>query len=596
VRRAGIRRPRPRSRRGLVLPGLLLAALAAPVGPGPGDPAAATAAVAVAAATPAATRVETPVASSSPITDVVESLVRVYVPLPASAGAHPAACDWLSYLRYRSASGPAASASADRVLVAQPGVYENAGAFDSVARNTVSAAARQGSHIEFWALSRRSNCLEDATGLQAAAAAHDPSVAIGYYYGGASVSGHAFAGFLSSGQTAWLAQVGIAQTVQDEYDLLAEELPGQALRKQKVLCGGHSLGGTITAFFADWDFAGQPGYQQCAGYFALDTSIATSLSSLNGAPSASDLGLSGLAYPIVQAGLNSGLISSYASLPAVLNPETMNLLGIAGVAADVAPNGQSGLAAAIPSSDTNVTLTERLLLSQNLGVFLTGSPAPADFRLTNDAALGSLLDDNSQPLAFLETACGFFDGGPLADKDFPLPSNVASVPGLGSLAGTLLGGSLKAIPSQPHGPLYTWDDYNRIPASGTGYVSSGAGRPYTAAADEVTSIRELARSLGEQPLEFTEQYFPTKLLTDISLSSAPDIASHLLYPGGTSANPVINLLAGSGLVVASGNPPPGPTVVAPGYHHLDVLTAAPQQNDGQAEPISAALAGFAIAP
>lgn len=69
-----------------------------------------------------ADRSETPVASGSPVTDVSESVVRVKVPLPASAGPHPQACDWLPYLRFRHKDGPAASADADKILVAQPGM------------------------------------------------------------------------------------------------------------------------------------------------------------------------------------------------------------------------------------------------------------------------------------------------------------------------------------------------------------------------------------------------------------------------------------------------------------------------------------------
>ena len=49
-----------------------------------------------------------------PADGVTESVVRVKVPLPSSFGARPAACDWLSYLRYRSAGGPEASVDADR--------------------------------------------------------------------------------------------------------------------------------------------------------------------------------------------------------------------------------------------------------------------------------------------------------------------------------------------------------------------------------------------------------------------------------------------------------------------------------------------------
>ena len=223
-------------------------------------PAAPPADAAVRAAGAAPARVETPVSTSSPITDVVETVVRVRLPLPASAGPHPAACDWLSYLRYRDRDGPDSAAQADRILVAQPGILEGAGAFDSVARNTVVQAARLGEHIEFWALDRRSNCLEDHTGVAAAVAAGDYRVAVDYYYRHATVGGHRFAGYLGNDQITWLQHIGLDQTLQDEYDLLVAELPDQRVRADKVLCGGHSLGGVLTGLFAVHDFDGQAGY------------------------------------------------------------------------------------------------------------------------------------------------------------------------------------------------------------------------------------------------------------------------------------------------------------------------------------------------
>lgn len=120
------------------------------------------------------------------------------------------------------------------------------------------------------------------------------------------------------------------------------------------------------------------------------------------------------------------------------------------------------------------------------------------------------------------------------------------------------------------------------------------GQPFTAAADEVTDIHELARSFAEQPLDFTEWYFPTKLATDIYQAGEPQIADHLKYPDGITANPAINLLGSEGLVLRNGTPPNGTTVVAPHYHHLDVLTASPDQNSGRPELISENLAAFAL--
>lgn len=550
---------------------------------------------AVPAPAAAADRTETTVASSSPITNVVESVVQVRVPLPASVGPHPAACDWLSYLRFRDSNGPARAADADRILVAQPGILEGAGAFDSVARNTITQAAQQGKHIEFWALDRRSNCLEDHTGRDAGLAARDIHLAIDYYYRNRPAGGKTFAGFLDNSQLGWLGKVGLEQTVRDQYDLLLAELPDPVLRRQKVLCGGHSLGGILTGFFAVWDFDGNhattadAGYRQCGGYFALDTSISTSLGDLTGGGTVIEN--PGLTYLATQAGLDTGLLTRSLSLPVLINAETMNLLGIAGLAAEVAPGAESDLARSLPSS-LNIDTTQRVLFSKDLLTFLAGTPTTKDFRLTNEAVLGALLDDHSQPLAFLETSVGFFDGGPIVDKDFPLPQELKNVPGLEGLSAQL-GVEPMAIPDQPHGPLYTWRNFNRIGAPDDPVYKRRNGEPFTNAGKEVTDIQELARSFAEHPLDFTEQYFPTKLMTDIFQSDAPQVSEDAVHEEGLAANPTIRLLAGDSFT----NPPSASsteTLVMPGYQHLDVLTAAPRQNNGRTEQVAVNLARFAV--
>ncbi|MGI5452245.1 hypothetical protein ACQEWB_03460 [Streptomyces sp. CA-249302] len=532
-------------------------------------------------------RAETPVGAAGGVT---ESVVRVKVPLPASFGARPAACDWLSYLRYRSSDGPAASADADRILVAQPGILEGAGAFDSVARNTVARAAEQGVHIEFWALDRRSNCLEDHTGVDSG----DQHTAVDYYYRGKQVAGRTFAGFVGNDQLGWMAKLGIQQTVRDQYDLLTAELPDQGLRKRKVLCGGHSLGGVVTGYFATADFDGDPattadaGYNQCAGYFALDTTVSTSLADLSGSiPDDTNLPDVGLGYGVVQAGLDSGVLPRSLSAPVLLNPETMTLLAIAGVGAVQNVNGESDLPSYLPAN-TNIEATNRFLFSKDAATFLTGTPAVKDFRLTNAAVLGALLDDNSVPLAFLQSSVGFFDGGPITDKNFPATNGSSGQP-------ALFGIRYKAIPAEPHGPLYTWRNYDRVGAADDPGYRSSDGTPFTNAGEEVTDIEELARSLARQPLDFTEQYFPTKLVTDIELATSPQVKQLVVHPDGLTANPTLTVLAGDGLL-AGRIPADLHPVVADGYQHLDVLTAAPVQNNGQPEPVSTNLARFARAP
>ena len=56
-------------------------------------------------------------------------------------------------------------------------------------------------------------------------------------------------------------------------------------------------------------------------------------------PSQHSLGIEGLTYAATQLLLDRGALTRVAALPALINPETMNSLGIAGLAADVAPSG-----------------------------------------------------------------------------------------------------------------------------------------------------------------------------------------------------------------------------------------------------------------
>ncbi|MQA11261.1 MAG: hypothetical protein GEU98_22430 [Pseudonocardiaceae bacterium] len=542
-------------------------------------------------------RVEEPVASSSPTTSVAESVVRVKLPLPASAGPHPAECDWVSYLRYRHRDGPADSRDADKILIAQPGILEGAGAFDGVARNTIERSAEHGRYVEFWALDRRSNCLEDHTGTRAGQRQNDWRLAVDYYYRNREIDGRTFDGYLGNDQLGWLGRVGLRQTVKDQYDLMAAELPDPALRKEKALCGGHSLGGVLTGFFAVWDFDGNPGttgdagFNQCSGYFALDSSISTSLEDIGGQEASAMVPDPGVGYAATQAGLNGGVIPRSISLPALINAETMNVLGIAGLAANADPGGRSELVSYLPSN-FNLETTTRLLFSKDLATFLTCTPSVQDFRLTNEAVLGGLLDDHSQPLAFLQTSVGFFDGGRIVDKDFPAPHDLGRIPGLEGLAGQF-GTEPKAIPDEPNGPRYTWRNFDRIGAPDDPVYKTRNGEPFTDAGKEVTDIQQLARSLSEHPLDFTEQYFPTKLVTDIYQADSPAIAKHTVHRHGLTANPRITLLAGDGLSGGDGERPPGRLVIAPGYQHLDVLTASPTQNNGKREPVSTNLADFA---
>lgn len=542
--------------------------------------------VAIPATAQPAGRTEAPYLSSSPLAaEVPGSVVSIPAPLPAEVGPRPPGCDRLSYLRFRSADGPANSTDADRILVAQPGIFEGAGAFESVARNTVRAAARQGSHIEFWALDRRSNCLEDHTGTLAALRTGSLDTATDYYFHDAEIDGRRFAGFASGADVEWLSHVGLEQTLRDQYDLLRHEIPDAGVRRSKVLCGGHSLGGFITGYFAEWDFDGDPsttedaGYNQCGGYFALDTVIHA------GSPSPVGGTLPDLPA-VISAPLDAfaGSVSTALptlSLPAVINPETTNLLALTGLAARLDPDGINGIVPRMPDNP-NIDWTLRALLAEDYGMFAAGAPDVRTLNATNEAVLGAILDDNSQPFGFLQASVGFITGAPVRDKLFPMPS----APEV--LASGMSGDALKVSPAVYGDPdvVYRWLDYDEV---GTA-ASSGEERRYTNRNSEVTSIAELARNLCEPPLDFTEWYFPSKLPFD--LSSASPFEGHL-HRDGVLRNPVVTVLGSGGITLPDTVHPAERRLVLDGYNHLDVLTASAVQNDGRPEQVSQALADFA---
>lgn len=541
-------------------------------------------AVASGAAKPApGTTVEGTVHSAAPDANLVkESFVRVYKPLPKGDGPHPKACDWISYLRYRSADGPKRPSKADAVFVIIPGFLGGAGSFDQVARNTVRDAAQADKRVEFWALDRRSNCLEDHTGVKAAARAGDPSVGYDYYWNGAKVHGKRFGGWVSQHDAAWLKHVGLAQTLRDWYTVLKTGIPSRRTRARKVFCGGHSMGGPITAAFASWDFDGDPktkndaGYRQCAGFVGLDTQLVVGTPGLDPTnPSA----------VLLTAVLASG--SPYVNVPPIV-PETIQLPPIFGVGAFYDPGG-TDLLRMLPHSQ-NIDLAQRFLFSRDAANFATGRPSIRDFTISNEADLAGVFDDNSAPLFFMRSSLGFLKGGELTDKNFPSPD-----PSL-------------ALPEDESAPLYSWQNYDRVAKNGRKVPLNDEGDPYTSREGEASDIHQFARTQFESPANFIEQYFPTKLLKDLRDAGQGDRSgslSHLKYDDGPSRRAALIVRAGdsqdnsakdSGPPIEGDPPNSRPlsrSITVPGYNHLDVLTAARHQNDGRPEPTSKTLAQFA---
>jgi hypothetical protein len=557
-----------------------------------------------ATAWPPAGFTEHPADQNTRFPSTVATDVKVAAPLPTSFPSHPTECDCIHFLRIKHASGPANPSDADRVLIAQPGVLEGASAFYNVAANLVTRAYNEkGKFVEFWTVDRRPNCLEDLNGLKLAKTTGNIHDAIDYYYRGKPYNGKTFKGYLSPYKdAAWLAEMGMDRTVRDWNEIITRGIPDQSVRKKKVYLGGHSLGGFITGAYACWDFDGDPsttadaGYNQCAGFFGLDTLVTAvpMLELMSGGNSGMDLSeLVGSIPDMVVDMLRSGDFPRFVALSGVIDPEVMHLLAGLGIAAYLDPKGESDSIEYLPASQAAL-LSFRFYHSRDLCAFLSPTPTLEMYRYTNEALLAVFTDDNTMPLSIVRASMGFFTGGPVTDKDFPIPSAFAEalqeIPGLESIT-ALIGGEKLAIASdsgspckKKDGPLYGWLNYNQIQDDLIPLDSSG--EPYTSSAREVTDVTDFARCISAWPMDFTEKYFPFRLAIDSMLGT-----DGIVHADGVSKRPVIDIIAGDGPNLGGDQNPVGSPII-PGYDHIDVLTAAPVQNDGQPEKVTTNLLNF----
>jgi hypothetical protein len=543
-----------------------------------------------AAPSAAVERTEVPVASSSTQTGVAVSLVRLRVPLPASAAAHPEACDWISYLRFRRADAADDRASADAITVLMPGNLEGAAAFDPVARSSVREAARRGRTIEVWATDRRANCLEDSTGLEAMERSGDPQDYLDYYYGGREIEGRRFAGWRDDPRV--LADLGVAQTIHDYHAILTRELPDQAWREQHVICGGHSLAGALVELYAAWDFDGDrgttsdAGYRQCAGFLGLETLLDLGLTS--GEPAsvrALQPIVPGIRFAFgdpARRALRAGTLLRHEELLGI-GPETMAMMEAASIMAAREPQADATpWLRAIPQG-ASLRAYDALAGSAGLAEYAGRRARLTQLRFTNAGLLGHMFDDNGGVLSVIRASFGAPVGAPLIRNRLPEQLQLPGVDWLFRPGRVMIPRRLSPQ------PLSGWRDYDELAAAPAG--------AFTTPASEVTSARDFARILHEGPTNFTESWFPTRIVTDIGAVGAGDRGGGMagaIHPHPTRRKPRFTILASGGVILPAHIRPLDPYVVLPGYEHLDVLTAAERQNDGRPEGSSTALVDFAL--
>jgi pimeloyl-ACP methyl ester carboxylesterase len=152
-----------------------------------------------------------------------------------------------------------------RVLVLMPGTAGGAGDFALLARAIVNRVP----DLQVWSLDRRSQGLED-TSVFARLDAGETSLQEAFdYYLGWIVNGGTPAEhfeFLDPASVPFAREWGMKTALEDARQVV--RLAGRQGRK--VILGGHSLGASLTAAYAAWDFNGRPGYKDVEGLVLID--------------------------------------------------------------------------------------------------------------------------------------------------------------------------------------------------------------------------------------------------------------------------------------------------------------------------------------
>ncbi|MCM6772061.1 hypothetical protein NDR87_02785 [Nocardia sp. CDC159] len=525
---------------------------------------------------------------------IVTSYVSLALPLPPNAPPHPANCDRVGYLRYRPVDGPAEATAAEHVVVQQQGMFGGAVNSASVAFNTVRSARAMGQKIEFWSLARRSTCLDEIRGFDHALQTGNYLDAVDYYFNGKPIDGQVSPGFKTSEQLPVLDFMGLERVVRDQYEVMLHEIPDQAERARKYVCAGISLGGLVTGLFSDWDFDGRPGADQCAAFAAQDTMVSSDPVAIQNTPLLADLtdAIVGPTNSVVQAGFRGDIMPRVFGGTPILGSRGFMILRLAGLAAHLDPDGESQLLAHLPR-EFDVEATLNYLLAPSWAAFASnganGEGGVRDFRFTNTALLGMLLDNNSNNFQLLQQSVGALSGGPVQEKTFPNPGELTQLPLFGNFLRISAGPQKRVFPTD-RSALYTWRNYDDV-----------RGVSFTSPNHEVADIRDAARQLATgSPGAYWETYFPLRLTVDIGAGyggARSGSMAGLRYAGMSRVKPNFIAWAGDSAIqftVGSFFPIPASAhmVTLPGYNHVDTIAAAAVQNDGQPDYSGELLARF----
>ncbi len=526
--------------------------------------------------------------------------VSIYSPVPRTNGEPPPEADYIRFLRFRPRDFNLPPSNADAVILLMPGFMCGSNAFDYLGRQIVyMAKVFNGLNIEVWGTERRPNRIEDHTGIDEAERLKETSVAIDYYYHNLPINGRTFEGFKSDVDVPYISEFGLELVMKDVYKIATTMIPSREIRKLKLFIGGHSMGGTLTAFFIGWDFDGNPdtiedaGFMNCAGAVALDSVISTRGYDLEAAKSfmpdsiqenMPDLGEA--IYVNTVQSIRNGYLPRTVQIP-WFTPEAMLMLEIVAMRANFDPDGESSLHLDMPISETTRFLLS-MLHSRSWEHFLFHVPRISDFRYTNEALLGTILDDNFMPITIMQTSVGFLSGGSVVTKDFPLQSSSGEIPGFsdsppGFFDSDYLFIANDAGPSYDRlgtGPLYSWLNFDRVANTTNRQLKDTEGEVlYTWYENEVSDIQDLARVIYRGPSNLVEWYFSMRLTVDM-IAALADFGKkyglNYIHGSRVAEIPKIEFIAEQGPMghLEAGISPGRKRVKVKGYNHMDVLTAA----------------------
>ncbi|BAW08717.1 hypothetical protein GCM10010198_01000 [Nocardia seriolae] len=276
---------------------------------------------------------------------------------------------------------------------------------------------------------------------------------------------------MAAAALAVLDWMGLERVVRDQYEIMLHEVPDQAQRQRRFVCTGISLGGLVTGFFADWDFDGRPGADQCAAFAAQDSMITSDPVAIQNIPVLHDL-TNAIVSPtdtVVQAGFHAGIMPRIFGPVPVLGTRTFMLLRLAGLAAHLDPDGESRLLAHLPH-DLKMDTALNYLFAPSWSAFATnggdGTGTIRDYRFTNAALLGVLIDNNSTNFTLFQQGVGALSGGPVQEKTFPNPGSLTQLPLFGSFLKFTAGTQQRVAPTD-RTALYTWRNFDDTRASRT---------------------------------------------------------------------------------------------------------------------------------